>query len=150
MHAFTHSYWSEWIHITRYTNVNLWTTLGSVLFNDALNCCDYIAPVTDGAMGEWYWRRKTEVPREKPVYCHSVHHKSHIDWPGTKQLTKVHVTQEVCEVSDPHNCVCWRFRSSLMLLCVKSRGYYINSVQSVKCKWFFKEKFNLFNNILFT
>jgi hypothetical protein len=30
----------------------------------------------------------------------------------------------VCEISDPHNCVCWRFWSSVMLLCVKWRGSY--------------------------
>jgi hypothetical protein len=31
---------------------------------------------------DWYWQRKAEETRGKPVPVSVVHHKSHMDWPG--------------------------------------------------------------------
>jgi hypothetical protein len=37
---------------------------------------------SNGAPVEWNWQGKTEVLGENVSQCQSVHHKSHMDWPG--------------------------------------------------------------------
>jgi hypothetical protein len=70
----------QFIVTTCYTGTRtglLWI-LKSVLFNDAVNCYDYIVLVTDKHMGMGHLCNDTDRGKHKSL-CHFVHHKSHAD-----------------------------------------------------------------------
>jgi len=59
-------------------------SFSNVLVNDAVNCCDYVASVTDESarsiVGMTRWHDGTKGLGEESVQCHCVHRTIHTNW----------------------------------------------------------------------